>query len=255
MRLGLLLAGVAKAGTTTLHGLMAQLPGLAAPVTTKELHFFDDDTGPDWSAPDYAPLHAAFAGRDPAAIWFESTPITLFWPPCLERVRAYNPRMKLVLLFRDPVERAYSHWAMQWARQWDTLPFSEAIRAEDARWDAAGELGAARRRHSYRRRGLYGAQLARALEMFPREQLLCLRFDDLVARPEAVLHEVCAFAGVTPPAMLPAPLHLNPRQPGSYPAPLGEADIAWLAPRLRPDLERFAALSGLDVSGWLPFRG
>ena len=55
--------------------------------------------------PDYAPLHAAFPATD-ARPRGEATPIYVYWPGCLERIAAYDPAMKLVLLFRDPIERA-----------------------------------------------------------------------------------------------------------------------------------------------------
>lgn len=253
-RVQLLVGGTQKSGTTTLHHLISQLEGLVPPPDKKELHFFDDESV-DWTAPDYGPLHDPFEGWQTDAIWYESTPITLYWPPCLERVRAYNPDMKFIFIFRDPVHRAYSHWAMQWLRGWEDLPFSAAVAAEDERLAAAAfPADAAWRRKSYLRRGLYGRQLERALRMFDREQMLLLRFDDLVADPGTVLQKVADFTGTAMPDAPNLALHVNGRPNTRLPSALTEADIAFLSERLREDTARFAALSGLDVSGWLPLR-
>ena len=99
-RVSFLIAGVQKAGTTALFDYLSEVPGLELPAV-KEAHFFDDEERIDWAAPDYAPYHALFGAPD--RCWGEATPIYLYWPNALERIRAYNPAMKLILLFRDPV--------------------------------------------------------------------------------------------------------------------------------------------------------
>ncbi len=247
-RLSMLLAGVQKSGTTTLHVLLDGLPELAGPPGQKELHFFDNESSIDWRDPDYRLLHDAFADTPEDALWFESTPITIFWPGALRRVRDYNPSIKLVLLFRDPVERAVSAWRMERARGVETLGFREAIAAEDRRCSQSSD---AMRQFSYRKRGYYGAQLARALTLFPREQMLLLRFDDLVAAPAATLTTIADFVGVSGPRGDLPPVHLNnnARDDGLVPEP--EA-LNQLAEDYREDLLRFRELSGLDLScSWL----
>ena len=91
-RLGLIVGGVQKAGTTSLFGYLQDHPSLLAP-SVKELHFFDDETL-DWASSDYASLDSFFPA-DVAGLRFEITPVYLFWPPALERIRAYNPDIKL----------------------------------------------------------------------------------------------------------------------------------------------------------------
>lgn len=246
-RLGLLVAGVQKAATTTLHGMLSTLPGLAGPVGRKELHFFDDDAATDWRQPDYAPLHAAFAGAPADATWFESTPATLFWPGALARVRDYNPAMKLVLVFRDPVERAVSAWRMERARGVEPLGFAEALAAEDARCAGAG---GGLRQFAYRRRGLYGAQLEAALALFPREQLLLLRFEDVVGQPDETLARIARFAGVAEPGGPVTPQRLNA---GASTALAEPEALAALADAYRDDLIRFLELSRLEIAHWRSF--
>src|SRR5438270_77219 len=72
-------------------------PGLSLS-TVKEVHFFDDEAQ-DWASPDYGAYHANFAPFDGRPRG-EATPIYAYWPGSLERIGAYNPAMKLILVLR-----------------------------------------------------------------------------------------------------------------------------------------------------------
>src|SRR5438552_3144643 len=98
--LGFIVGGVQKAGTTSLFGYLNQHPQMAAP-STKETHFFDDETQ-KWSEPDYAKLQHLFPEDIGTRIGFDVTPIYLFWPHALERIKRYSPGIKLIFIFRDP---------------------------------------------------------------------------------------------------------------------------------------------------------
>ena len=236
-RLGAIIAGVQKAGTSSLFGYLAQHPDLAAP-RCKELHYFDDE-GIDWSAPGHDRLHAHFPAAD-ERLRFEATPIYSFWPDALARIRHYNPDIRLILIFRDPIARAWSHWRMERQRGDETRSFSDAIRATPS--DEAGW-----RHHSYVARGFYGEQLQRALALFARAQLLLLRDTDLAQDHAAVLERVAGFLGI---GAFPG---LAPRRDNEG-APMGEmpaGDRDYLREVYREDTALFAALSGLDVGDWL----
>src|SRR5471030_341406 len=99
-----IIAGVQKGGTTSLFRYLESHPQLQPP-QKKELHFFDDESI-DWNRPNYQILHGAFGFADQKRKAFEATPVYLFWPPSLQRIQSYNPEVKLIFLFRDPVERA-----------------------------------------------------------------------------------------------------------------------------------------------------
>ncbi|RYG21799.1 MAG: sulfotransferase, partial [Burkholderiales bacterium] len=103
-----IVVGVQKAGTTALFDYLGDSPAVALS-KVKEVHFFDDETV-DWAKPDYGPYHAQFETADPIALRGEATPIYLYWPHSLERIAAYNPDIRLIVMLRDPVERAWSHW-------------------------------------------------------------------------------------------------------------------------------------------------
>ncbi len=190
-RVAFLVAGVQKGGTTALFDYLVEHPDLCLPAC-KEAHFFDDE-GVDWADPDYAPYHALFSACGPGAIRGEATPIYIYWPESLERIAAYNPAMRLILVFRDPIERAWSHWRMETARGAETEPFAWCIRQGRARVTSNREPDGAHRVHSYVERGFYGAQLTHALTLFRPEQLLCLRSEDLLAAPDRILRQVCDF--------------------------------------------------------------
>lgn len=191
-RVGFLVAGVQKGGTTALFDHLVEHPALSLPAC-KEAHFFDDEVGVDWSAPDYAPYHALFEGAAPGTLWGEATPIYIYWPNALERIRAYNPAMKLIVVLRDPVERAWSHWRMERARGTESLSFADCIRAGRARVADAADGSGAHRVHSYVERGFYGAQIERLFANFPRQQVLLMRSDDLRGDPARILRNACDF--------------------------------------------------------------
>lgn len=237
-RLAFLIAGVQKAGTSALHEYLSEVPGLQLP-PAKELHVFDDEAQ-DWSAPDYAALHRAFADDD--RLRGEATPITLYWPHALERVHAYNPAMRLILLFRDPVTRAFSHWQMEYARVAETLPFAAAIREGRARMADSRPTPGFDRVWSYVERGFYGRQLARALALFGREHVLCLPQEELERDPDGTVAGICRFLGVAPPEAPLRPRRVRAAPPIAYPSELRADDVALLAACFAAELERFAQL-------------
>ena len=244
-----LIAGVQKGGTTALFDYLREHPDLHLP-TTKEVHFFDDEAGVDWGSPDYGRYHAAFGPPDDRVMG-EATPIYVYWPNSLERIARYNPAMRLALVFRDPRLRAWSHWRMERARVWETEPFSWCIREGRARVAAGDPVAPGHHRiHSYVERGFYGDQLARVHDRFPREQVLALRSEDLKRTPDAVLSRVCRHIGVSPFPEPLRPREVNVSLLAGAPSRPEPEDMRFMTDLFREDLDRFAGLSGLDVSAW-----
>ena len=244
-RVGFLIAGVQKAGTTALFDYLTEVPGLELP-SAKEAHFFDEEENVDWAAPDYARYHGLFS--DPDRLWGEATPIYVYWPNALERIRAYNPAMKLILLFRDPVERAWSHWKMEYARGKETEPFAWCIRDGRARMAEGTPYPGFHRVFSYVERGFYGRQLARLLTLFPRDQLLLLSSDALSRDPTGTIESVYAFLGLRAPSREIAPRISRPAANIDYPATLSDSDVIFLQRQFGDEMERFALLGGSSFS-------
>jgi hypothetical protein len=201
-----LIIGAPKAGTTALHAALARHPGLyMSPV--KEPKFFLNDGPPPgrgggpgdvttwrehvWQRADYEALFApAAAGQ----LRGESTPFYLYDRAAQRRIRALIPDVKMIAMLRDPVERAHSNWAHLWSAGLDPIgDFVQACADEDRRVAA----GWAHFWH-YTRLGRYGEQLEHLHLVFPRDQVLVLRYRQLVDAPAQTLDEICAFLGVAP---------------------------------------------------------
>ena len=235
-RVDFIVVGAQKAGTTALFDHLADDPAIGLP-DAKELHFFDDEAR-DWSAPDYADYHARFDWSAPA-IRGEATPIYIYWPGALERIRAYHPAIRLVLMLRDPVERAWSHWRMERSRGAETQDFGWCIRQGRRRLFDSEPWGH-HREYSYVERGYYGAQVEHLLSLFPRDQLLVLQAEALRADPTAVLRRLSHFLGAPPPPpAAPRIVHAGVEMGGP---PREEADF--LSALYRRDQERLVALIG-----------
>jgi len=197
------IAGAPKAGTTALHAALARHPGLyLAPV--KEPKFFLTDGPPPaqggpgdaktyrehvWRKPAY---EALFAAAPPGALKGESTPFYLYSRAAQQRINKLIPQARMIIVLRDPIERAHSNWAHLWSAGLD--PIDDFVRACDAE-DRRIAAGWADFWH-YKRIGLYGEQLEHLYTVFPAEQVLLLRYHDLVDNPAGTLDRICAFLGV-----------------------------------------------------------
>lgn len=241
-RIDFIVIGAQKAGTTALYDYLTEEPAITLS-KVKEVHFFDDETQ-DWDAPDYGAYHAQFDWDRPA-LRGEATPIYVYWPDSLERIARYNPAARLILLLRDPVERAWSHWRMEYARGVETRPFSWCVRQGRHRL-FEGEPWGVDREFSYVERGFYGEQVERLFGLFPREQVLIRTAEELRRDPDAVLGAVNAFLGLPPPAPR-APREVHVGRDMDYGGDLSAEDTAFLTEIYRPDQERLEALTALRL--------
>jgi len=197
-------AGVPKAGTTALHSALAGHPSLfMSPVKEPKFFLTDGRPPPSEGGPGDARTYrehvwrraayeALFASAPAGARRGESTPFYLYSGAAQRRIKALIPGAMLIVVLRDPVERAHSNWAHLWSAGLDPCDdFLQACDLEDER-AAAGWADFWR----YTRLGRYGEQLAHLFSVFPREQVLVLRYGRLVADPAGTLDEVCRFLGV-----------------------------------------------------------
>lgn len=184
------IAGAMRSGTTALAAWLRDHPDVyMAPV--KEIHYFDRHygEGADWYA-------AHFDGRRDERAVGEATPNYLYQSVALERLRADIPDVRLVILLRDPIGRAHSHYLQRVARRGEDLSFEAAIDAEPERLARGDELD--RAHFSYVDRGRYLAQLRRVYELFPADAVSIHLFEDLRDRPRGVFTDVARFLGVDP---------------------------------------------------------
>lgn len=236
-RASFLIIGAQKAGTTAFFDYLAEHPDIAIPVE-KEVHFFDDETV-DWAQPDYDRYHARFPPPDDR-LRGEATPIYSYWPNALERIAAYRSEMKVIFLLRDPVERAWSHWRMETARGVERQPFAWCIRQGRQRLFEAKPWGY-HREFSYVERGFYAEQIERLFGLFPDDQALVLRAEDLRANPREVLGRVATFLDVSSfPNPEPRTSHVGEDR-GAIP----EEDRTYLRDVYARDLLRLEAAVGI----------
>lgn len=198
--LDFMIVGVQKGGTTALSYFLAQHPQLAL-AESKEVHLFDAPDYPFGSSREHINMQYAPHFRQAAAdvLWGEATPIYCYWPEIAAELQRYNPALKLIMILRDPVERAISQYAMETVRGHDSLPLWLALLMEPYRlWrDPQRRPNGARRCHSYCSRGNYVAQLNNLRRYFPDEQILVIENGDLVNQHQATLEKVCHFLGVS----------------------------------------------------------
>jgi Sulfotransferase family len=198
-------AGAPKAGTTALHAALARHPALYMSAVKEPKFFLTDGPPPAQGGPGDAKTYrehvwrradyeALFDGAPPGTLRGESTPFYLYSRDAQRRIEALVPDARLIVVVRDPVERAHSNWTHLWSAGLDPIDdFVQACAAEDQRIAA----GWADFWH-YRRLGLYGQQLQHLYSVFPREQVLVFRYRDLIDDPPGTLDRICAFLGVEP---------------------------------------------------------
>jgi hypothetical protein len=250
----LAIIGAQKSGTSALAAYLAEhLDVCIAP--DKEPHFFDSPAyQSDWDTEErerhYLSRFPNFRGE---TILCDATPSYLFLPWVAQRMYNYNPRMKLIVLLRDPVQRAFAQYFMDRHRGWERLglpwafllePLRAFYRQRVLRPANAGERYA----HTYLSRGRYLGQLRNWLRYFPREQFLFLRHEDLYHRHEETLGRVYHFIGLPEPRKLPE--HREVLR-GSYDPGRHRLLRALLRQYYRRDIEGVQELLGLDLSSWL----
>ena len=213
--------GAQKSGTTTLHDVLGQHPAVWVS-EPKELHFFDQhrDRGLEWYANQFTP------GSQHAA-WGESTPFYLYNDSVREDMARSLPDTRFIVILREPVARAYSHYWFSRSKGLEALPtFADAVDAEPAR--LAGRRGGQPAKFSYLDRGHYLRQLQSLEGLVGRARLLIHLLDDLHDDPQRVVQVTCEFLGLDP-----SPVStLDPQVRNTF------ADRTWNSARKRAGAER-----------------
>lgn len=241
-----LICGTQKGGTTALDRYLQKHPEICM-AEKKEVHYFDQDELFSAGPPDYAAYHAFFQPSRHHKVLGESTPIYMYWKPAAARIHAYNPDMKLIVILRNPIDRAYSHWNMSSSKKQEDAPFLDAVKREIDRKKADANPPQ-HRIWSYIDRGFYHEQLQRLWSYFPKEHVLILRSEDLKQQPDQTLDTLCRFLGVSPFK------HVQEQSANvrPYAAKMSEEDREYLAPLFEQDIRQLEAALNWDCSGWRP---
>lgn len=192
-----LVLGCQKGGTTSLYDLICTHP-LIKPAREKELQFFSlhHKRGLDWYRRQFNTRWPQISG--------EATPYYLFHPLAAQRIAKAYPTIKLIVLLRDPVDRALSQYFHSKRLGLEPLELWEALQAEPQRLKQAAtviEAGGEERshqEHSYVARSRYSEQLARYQALFPAQQILLLNSASLFKNPQGVTRATWKFLGLPP---------------------------------------------------------
>lgn len=198
---GYLVVGTKRGGSTSLADWINQHPEVAPCRTRKGTHYFDVNYSRGWSW-----YLSAFEGR--SSQWEttgEASPYYMFHPLAAERIARHLPDARLVVSLRDPIERAWSHHRYETEKGYETEDFDRAIDLEAQRTGGEEERlrsdgsyqSFAHRHHTYLARGHYAEQLERIYGLFPREQVLVLRTEDVFTDPHTQLDRVWDHIGVS----------------------------------------------------------
>jgi hypothetical protein len=250
-----LLLGAQKSGTTSLFQYLMQHRQLASDFK-KEIHFFDWNyaKGPSWYRA-FFPTHRQVAKRTRALgryLCGEATPYYLFHPAVPKRVHGLLPEAKFIVVLRNPVDRAYSHYQHSVARDHEMSSFEEAIEREPERLQGEEEklfldesyISDPHIKRSYFSRGCYADQLQRWLEYYPKEALFVAGTEELGEDPQRVCDAIYGFLELPPQAV-----RTSRRHNANKYLPMSKSFRVDLAKRYREHNERLYELLGRDL-GW-----
>ena len=194
-----IIVGAQKAGTTSLYYYLLQHPQILG-AQKKEIHFFDYNYSKEleWYKKNF-PLKKRLIKKN--AITGEASPQYMFHPHTLNRIAKNLPNAKIIILLRNPIDRAYSYYHHQVKRGREKKHFLEAIKNEETRI-AEGYKNMIENpdyndynylMFSYLKRGKYYEQVKRCMELFPEENILILQSEKMYESPAEVYKETIDF--------------------------------------------------------------
>jgi hypothetical protein len=175
-----MIIGAQKCGTTNLAAQLATHPQICF-CKVKEPGYFHQTENWQAGLADYHQLYAPAPGQ----LCGEASTFYTFFPDYRQthtRLHAYNPKLKLIYIMRNPVERVISNYAHNVVRELEKAPPEVAVFRDSG----------------YINRSRYGVQLRPYVELFGRDQILPLIFEEYIADQEATLRQVAAFLQIAP---------------------------------------------------------
>jgi hypothetical protein len=206
---GFLIVGAQRCGTASLTRTLSAHPAVFGPLVQREVHYFDVayQRGIAWYRSNFplmlrARLMARMA-RAPLTT-FESSPYYMFHPLAPQRIHRDLPGVKLLVLLRDPVERAYSAHTHELELGYETEPFERALEFESIRLNGEadrivadpGYYSHSHQHHAYRARGQYIEQIERLEKTFGRDRIHVVDSGDFFVDPESIYRGILEFLGL-----------------------------------------------------------
>ena len=125
----------------------------------------------------------------------EKTPEYMYNKKALERIHKYNPNIKLVVILREPISRAYSQWNMYQSKknhEYKNMSFKKMINKcmKDINLNFSNPD-----KFNIIKRGIYAVQLANIYEIFPKKNVLIMISEHFKEKPLLELNKICKFIG------------------------------------------------------------
>jgi hypothetical protein len=203
-----LIIGAQKGGTTSLYYYLVEHPAIGQS-STKEVHYFENQyqRGLWWYKAHFPTIVEKYyveSRYKETFITGEASPSYLFHPHAPARAAKLLPDAKLIVLLRNPVDRAYSQFRHNVGLGFEKLSFEDAIASQEERTKSEKEKLLAHeyhpsytyKRYAYLERGIYADQLESWFKYFPREQILILSSEDFFANPASVYAQTLEFLHV-----------------------------------------------------------
>jgi len=199
-----IIIGAQKSGTTSLYDLVSKHPGVIPP-RHKELHYFSTSKygwGTRWYRLNFpTKLEKGILKKKlhHQVITGEATPNYILHPNTKKRIKNLIPKAKIIVILRNPVDRAYSHYNHNVRRKLENLSFEEAIQEkrfegeEDKIYDDKFYEASNYNMYSYLLRGRYAEQLEDWFKIFKKDQILVVSFEEFIKIPNKVLNEIFEF--------------------------------------------------------------
>jgi hypothetical protein len=232
-----LIIGAQRGGTSSLYKYLGAHPSVVASLR-KETQYFSRNyyLGDAWYRAHF-PLAAGRGLKRRRPATFEATPDYLLHPEAASRAYAVVPEAKIIVLLRDPVNRAFSQYQLGVKLGLESLSFEDAIEAEPSR--LAPDLAAmaedpmydcrALIHFSYVSRGMYAEQLRRWLRYFPRDNFFVVKSEEFYADPASIYRDLLGFLGLP---------NWEPREFVNQSRPGGRADRIEMADGTKVALKR-----------------
>ena len=242
--------GAQKSGTTSLYDFIIQHPSIA-PASNKEIHYFSIKykLGELWyrsNFPTNWTRRRFYKKTSQKLLSGEASPTYLFYPMVPSRMNEVLPDVKLVVILRNPIDRAYSQYHFNVRYNNETLSFEKAIELEEER--CAGERerlikdpsykSVRYRRYSYLARGIYADQLEDWFKHYSKKQFLILATEDFRKNSQQTLDQVFNFLGLSTFQVE----NLTDKNVGNYKERMNEDTRKFLIEYFKPHNERLYKL-------------
>lgn len=195
---GFLIIGVQRCGTSSLYDYLVQHPRIVG-ARRKEVRYFNRyySRGLNW----YRSFFPAKISAPAGSMTGEATPEYIFNPHVIERVKSLLPDVRLIVMLRNPSDRAYSHYHLSTRYGYETLDFRSALEAEEDRIEAESDKlsknpfyrSRSLAQYSYKFRGLYLNQLKPWIESFGRDRVHIIQSEEFYSDPETVYGRTLEF--------------------------------------------------------------